>query len=154
MPWAVYTILFFLCSLGKCDPLASLSIEKCTQIVECNWKYFAFSGVFLKAWVASPTAFSVPDWPEPWLRQNLAMPILYLISKFKRQLLNHKYESLMDDIHLLTAHYFRYELRLRGGKIFSSKFGAHEVCIVSCKSPHKRLSHVSVLVYNFQLVYN
>ena len=35
---------------------------------------------------------------------------------------------LMDDVHLLTARHFRYELR-RGGKIFSSKFGAREVCI-------------------------
>ena len=34
----------------------------------------------------------------------------------------------MDDVHLLTARHFRYELR-RGGKIFSSKFGAREVCI-------------------------
>ena len=36
--------------------------------------------------------------------------------------------TLMDDVHLLTARHFRYELR-RGGKIFSSKFGAREVCI-------------------------
>ena len=37
----------------------------------------------------------------------------------------------MDDVHLLTARHFRYELRknFRGGKIFSSKFGAREVCI-------------------------
>ena len=34
----------------------------------------------------------------------------------------------MDDFHLLTARHFRYELR-RGGKIFSCKFGAREVCI-------------------------
>ena len=34
---------------------------------------------------------------------------------------------LMDDVHLLTARHFRYELRQ--GKIFSSKFGAREVCI-------------------------
>ena len=34
----------------------------------------------------------------------------------------------MDDVHLLTARHFRYELR-RGGKIFSSKFGAREACI-------------------------
>ena len=39
---------------------------------------------------------------------------------------------LMDDIHLLTAHHFRYELRY-GGKIFSTKFGAREVCIASQK---------------------
>ena len=31
--------------------------------------------------------------------------------------------ELMDDVHLLTARHFRY------GKIFSSKFGAREVCI-------------------------
>ena len=39
---------------------------------------------------------------------------------------------LMDDVHLLTARHFRFrELRqqLRGGKIFSSKFGARKVCI-------------------------
>ena len=34
----------------------------------------------------------------------------------------------MDDVHLLTARHFRHEL-CRGGKIFSSKFGAREVCI-------------------------
>ena len=40
----------------------------------------------------------------------------------------------MDDVHPLTARHFRhfrhfrYELR-RGGKIFSSKFEAREVCI-------------------------
>ena len=39
---------------------------------------------------------------------------------------------LMDDVHLLTARHFRYELR-RGGKIFSNKFGAREVCIVPQK---------------------
>ena len=36
---------------------------------------------------------------------------------------------LMDDVHLLTARHFRYEYELRGGKIFSRKFGAREVCI-------------------------
>ena len=34
----------------------------------------------------------------------------------------------MDDVHLLTARHLRYELR-RGGKVFSSNFGAREVCI-------------------------
>ena len=37
-------------------------------------------------------------------------------------------DTLMDDVHLSTARHFRCELR-RGGKIFSSKFGAREVCI-------------------------
>ena len=37
----------------------------------------------------------------------------------------------MDNVHPLTARHFRYELRLRGGKIFISKFEAREVCIAS-----------------------
>ena len=43
---------------------------------------------------------------------------------------------LMDDVHLLTARHFRYELR-RGGKIFSSKFVAREVCIAP-QETHRR----------------
>ena len=38
-------------------------------------------------------------------------------------------QQLMDDVHHLTARHLRYELR--GVKIFSSKFGAGEVCIAS-----------------------
>ena len=40
--------------------------------------------------------------------------------------LNESMQFLMDDVQLLTARHFRYELRQ---KIFSSKFGAREVCI-------------------------
>ena len=40
------------------------------------------------------------------------------------------HQALMDDVHLLTARHFRYELR-SGEKIFSSKFEAREVCIAS-----------------------
>ena len=40
----------------------------------------------------------------------------------------------MDYVHLLTARHFRYEL-CRGGKIFSSKFGAREVKV--CIAPQR-----------------
>ena len=55
---------------------------------------------------------------------------LELLRHYSFHMLEWLGQPLMDDVHLLTARHFRYELRLlRGGKIFSSKFGAREVCI-------------------------
>ena len=58
----------------------------------------------------------------------------------------------MDDIHLLAAHRFRYELRLGGMEKFSavnSKFGARKVCIASqhtraaASQPANAMQHVA-----------
>ena len=64
---------------------------------------------------------------------------LAVLWQFKVLMTRAQPKCLMDDVHLLTARHFCFDgrclspdsspLSLRGGKIFSSKFGAREVCI-------------------------